>query len=1099
LVHLHVRSWFSFLAGASAPEDLVRAAADLGQSALALTDLHGLFGAVRLARACRPAGIRPLFGATVMVEGFPLVLLARHALGYGNLCQALTCAHQAERLGPHLSREDLAAWSSGLLALTGGPEGRLDTLVRQGETAQARRWLACLGEIFPDALYVELAHRMLPGDGAALARVRDLACQVRLPVVASNAVRYARAEGLALYDALTCVRLGITVGDPHPQRPANDQAFLCDEAELRRRIPFPEALERTEEVAARCRVELLAGEVIPPTAQLPEGFSAKEHLRNLCEHGLPRLYTPDARPAARRQLEHELEVVGDLDLEEFFLVVHEVVEFARSRGIRCAGRGSAANSILSWLLGITAVDPLAQNLLFERFLHRGRKGMPDIDVDFDSARRPEVIAWMEERFGRQHTAMTATVCTYGLKSGVRDMLKVLGCTPEAVDRVAARIRHWDTLDSLRDRRGELQEALLGAGQPLLPERGGAEGRRRPGPTHPPPTNRRAGLFDVLFALLERLPGCPRHLGLHSGGMVLSRRPLTCFSPLQTSACGVRQLQFDKDDVEAMGLVKFDVLGLRMLSVLSEAVDLVREDSGRELDLEALPLDDEPTFELIRSGRSMGLFQIESPGQVHLLSRTRPQVFRDLVIQVALFRPGPLQGGMVNHYIERRSGRQPVEVLHTSLEPVLRDTLGIVLFQEQVLEICHRFAGMSLEEADEFRRLMSRWRDPGSMRQMQEAFVAGAMATHAVPQELALAVFRQVESFVGYGFCRSHAAAFARTVYHSAWLKAHHPAAYMAAVLQHHPGFHPLATLIEEVRHLGVRILPADAWLSGWRYTLEAGAIRVPLCAVTGVSPSAARHLVENREGCSSLEALLDRVELPVEVWEALARAGAFRARCSRREALWRIGLRRPKADSASRSSRRLRASASVVGPRRPARDGRPASGRLAGRPEPDLGLEFAPSASRLPRLEPLDSTREMAWDFRLQGFSPQGHPLSAHRERLHLAGVTPVADVFAMPAGQEVRIAGLVMLRQKPPTARGMVFLLLEDESARIQAAVTPPVFRRLEPVLHRGALWLRGRLEAGGAGRGDDEGSFRSLLVQQAGPLEELLEGPIMAERLRG
>ncbi len=1078
-------------------------AAGLGHSALALTDLHGLSGAVRFARACRQATIRPLFGATLMVDGFPLVLLARHAQGYGNLCQALAGAHQAERLGPRISREELGAWSDGLLALTGGPEGRLDTLVRQGETTQARRWLACLGEIFPDALYVELAHRMLPGDGAALARLHELACRARLPVVASNAVRHARPQAYALYDALTCVRLGITVGDPHPQRPANDQAFLCDKAELGQRIPFPEALERTEEVAARCQVELLAGEVVPPTAQLPEGLSAKEYLRELCEQSLPRRYTPDARSTARRQLEHELGVVGDLDLEEFFLVVHEVVEFARSRGIRCAGRGSAANSILAWLLGITAVDPLAQNLLFERFLHRGRKGMPDIDVDFDSARRPEVIAWMEERFGRQHTAMTATVCTYGLKSGVRDMLKVLGCTPEAVDRVAARISHWDTLDSLRARREELQEALLGGGQPLLSERGlpgkGSEGRRRPGPLHVPPAPRRPGLFDVLFALLERLLGCPRHLGLHSGGMVLSRRPLTCFSPLQTSACGVRQLQFDKDDVEALGLVKFDVLGLRMLSVLSEAVDLVREDSGRELDLEALPLDDEPTFDLIRSGRSMGLFQIESPGQVHLLSRTRPQVFRDLVVQVALFRPGPLQGGMVNPYIERRSGRQPVEVLHSSLEPVLRDTLGIVLFQEQVLEICHRFAGMSLEEADEFRRLMSRWRDPGSMRQMQEAFVAGAMATHAVPQELAMGVFRQVESFVGYGFCRSHAAAFARTVYHSAWLKAHHPAAYMAAVLQHHPGFHPLATLVEEVRHLGVRILSVDAWLSGWRYTLEAGAIRVPLCAVSGVSASAARHLVENREGCPNLEALLERVELPVEVWEALARAGAFQARCSRREALWRIGLRRPKSDSASRSSRRLRSSASVVGPRRPARGGRPASGTLAGRLGPDLGLEFAPSASLLPRLEPLEATREMAWDFRLQGFSPLGHPLSGHRERLNLAGLTPVADVFAMPAGQEVRIAALVMLRQKPPTARGMVFLLLEDESARIQAAVTPPVFQRLEPVLHRGALWVRGRLEAGSAHRGDDEGSFRSLLVEQAGPLEELLEGPIMAERLQG
>ena len=1075
-------------------------AAELGHPALALTDLHGVYGAVRFAQACRAMGIRPVFGATAVVDGHPLVLLARDAGGYGNLCEALSAAHAADRLAPHLSLEELASRSQGLLALTGGPESRLDTLVREDRRLEALRWLGALGEIFPQALYVELSHRMLPGDGAVVQRLHGLAREAGLPTVASNAVRHATPGGYALYDALTCARLGVGVGDPHPQRPSNDRSFLCDEAELSRRIPFPEAVARTREVAERCQVELLAGEVVPPTARLPEGVSPDLHLRELCEASLPRLYPPGQREAARRQMEHELSVVGSLELSEFFLVVHEVVEFARSRGIRCAGRGSAANSILAWLLGITAVCPLSQNLLFERFLHRGRKGMPDIDVDFDSERRDEVIAWMEERFGRDHSAMTATVTTYRLKSAVRDMLKVLGCTPEAVDRVGRQVSYWDTLESLRARRGELQAALVGGPAPDLgpdlsagipqggPPGAGSRHPRRPGPVPPSPRAARGDLFDTLFSLVERLAGCPRHLGLHSGGMVLSRRPLTCYSPLQTSANGVRQLQFDKDGVEALGLIKFDVLGLRMLSVLSEAVRLVLEDTGEVLDLESLPLDDGPTFELIRSGRSMSLFQIESPGQVHLLSRTQPQVFRDLVVQVALFRPGPLQGGMVNPYVERRCGREPVQVLHPGLEPILRDTLGIILFQEQVLEICHRFAGMSLEEADEFRRLMSRWRDPGCMRSMGEAFVDKAMATHGVARALAEEVFRQVEAFVGYGFCRSHAAAFARTVYHSAWLKAHRPAAYMAAVLQHHPGFYPLATVMEEVRHLGVAVLPVDAWSSGWRYRLEGGALRLPLSAVSGCSPEAARHLVEHREGCQTLEALLDRVDLPSDCWEALARAGAFQARYSRREALWRIGLLRRKTGAVSGGSRRLSASAP---PGKPGR--RPRGWQDRHQENPTLDLVAEAPAHLVPAMNPLSPPQEVAWDFRTQGFSAAGHPLAWHRRRLEACGVLPVARLFTLPAGGTVTTAGLVVVRQKPPTAKGMVFLLLEDETDRIQAAVTPPVFERLGPTLRHGALWVRGTLEAGGSGpREEGKNAYRSLLVQEAGPLEELLGGAL-------
>lgn len=929
MVHLHVRSWFSFLAGGSPPDELARVAAEAGQSALALTDRHGVYGAVRHAQACKAVGIQPLFGATAIVEGGPLVLLAQDAGGYSNLCQALSVSHAEERLDPHMALAALAPWTKGLICLTGGPGSTLDELMREERRHEARRWLGTLQELFPQALYVELTHRMLPGDGALVQRLHEVASESGLPAVATNAVRYATPDGFPLYDALTCVRLGISVGEAHPERPPNDQSYLCDEAELLRRIPFPDAVARTREVADRCRVELLAGEVVPPSAELPAGVSADGHLVELCRAALPRLYPAALREQARRQMEYELEVVTGLELSEFFLVVHEVVEFARSRGIRCAGRGSAANSILAYLLGITYVCPLQHNLLFERFLHRGRKGMPDIDVDFDSERRDEVIAWMEERFGAEHSAMTGTVVAYRLKSALRDLLKVLGCAPEAVDRVARRVSHWDTMESLRARRDELQQALVGEAQDLgpnlsagIPQGGppGAGGRYRHQAVRKKATGR-TGLFDVLFELMERALGCPRHLGLHSGGMVLSRKPLHHYTPVQRSANGVRQLQFDKDDVEALGLIKFDVLGLRMLSVLSEAVALEREDSGREIDLDAVPLDDEETFRLIRTGRTMSLFQIESPGQVHLISRTQPEVFRDLVVQVALFRPGPLQGGMVNPYVERRSGREEVVYLHPCLEPILRDTLGVILFQEQVLEICHGFAGMSLEEADEFRRLMSRWRDPGCMRKMQESFVAQAMAHLGIPEALAEDVFHKVEAFVGYGFCRSHAAAFARTVFHSAWLKAHHPAAYMAAVLQHHPGFYPLSTVLEEIRHLGVQVLPVDAWRSDSRYRLEGGAIRLALPAVRGVTEEAARHLVEHREGCETLEALLARVDLPVDAWEALARGGAFASRLSRREALWRIGLMRPKAGATSGSARPLKAS----GP--PSKTGRrPAAG-----------------------------------------------------------------------------------------------------------------------------------------------------------------------------
>jgi len=462
------------------------------------------------------------------------------------------------------------------------------------------------------------------------------------------------------------------------------------------------------------------------------------------------------------------------------------------------------------------------------------------------------------------------------------------------------------------------------------------------------------------------------------------------------------------------------------------------------------MDDPKTFELIRSGQTMSVFQIESPGQWNLLSRTQPRDFDDLVAEVALFRPGPLQGGMVNPYVERRAGREPVRYPHPSLEPILKDTFGIILYQEQVLEVSHQFADMSLEEADRFRALMSKWRDPGDMEGMRVRFVEGAMRRHGVTKELADEIFGHVAAFVGYGFCRSHAAAFARIVYHTAWLKAHYPAAYMAAVLQHKPGFYPMSTVVEEIKHLGVAILPMDVWHSGPRYSVESGAIRIPLTQVKGLSEPVALHIVEQRVGCRTLESLRRAVSLPRDVWDALARAGAFDARTSRRDALWQLGLLR---DAPPPSEQRT------------------------------LLPEDIQEPSLFPDLPALDEAHTVAWDFSTMDLSPRTHPVALHRKVLDDRGVTRCGDVYQVPAGSWVQVAGIVVVLQRPPTAKGMLFLVLEDETGRLPVAVVPNVYERLEKTLRSATLLVEGKVEQAGA-------SYRSLMTRRAWPLTEIVQG---------
>lgn len=1186
---LHCRSWFSFLAGGSAPESLAAHAHLQGAQAVALTDVNGIYGIVRFQKACGMLGIKPIFGSEVTIEGAPLVLIASDEEGLSNLNQLLTIAHQRTREDPQSSLIELMDYAAGLFCLTGTYGSRLWELIDSHRREAALLWVQQLHCIFGDRLSIEAATHLKPGDGKRIRTLEALSRETYIPLVATGDVRHATAEDYRRYDLMTCIRLGINVFDAHPERPRNAEAHMRSQKGLQKLIPYPEALARASEIAEACTLDLIPGFITPPAAAVPPPHTPREYLHARCWEAFERRYPspgknlqdgrdsgqgkkpqderdsgqskisqngrksaimavsaggpesrqkygrigigakndrssggllerPDGRrtdfppdpvsgpyplpedpqsrgpdPATLRkkaaaQLQKELSVIGKLELDEFFLVVHEIVEKARELGIRCAGRGSAANSIVAYLLGITGVDPVVHGLLFERFLHSGRKGTPDIDVDFDSERRDEIIAWIEGRFGMEQTAMTATVITYRVRSAIRDTAKALGWPMETVNRFSKAVPPYGGR-TLPDYRLRL-ERICGQ-SPLL---------------------------DKLLEMTQDLLGAPRHLGLHSGGMVLSRKPLHHFSPIQVSANGVKVLQFDKDDVESLGLVKFDVLGLRMLATLSETAEMIqRHGVGKggstqmnpaepPLDIDELSLDDIPTYNMMRASKTLGVFQIESQGQLHLLAQHQPEDFGDLINEIALFRPGPLQSGMVHPFVRRRRGQEKVEYDHPLLEPLLKSTYGVIVYQEQVLEVAHRFANMSLEEADEFRRLMSHFRDPGEMEGMRERFVKGAMRK-GVNFETATKVFENVAGFVGYGFCRSHAAAFAKTVYQSAYLKRHYSAAFMAAFMQHRPGMYNLMTLEEEARRFGVSILLPDINQSGFRYDIElvregggegggaqrSGlvresdrsyghphgrparepnekyAIRKPIVAIQGVSSESAKEIVwERRNGpYTSVRDFYERNALHIDLFRNIARSGALDQLAGEsRKALWEVGLLHR---SVGESGRR-----------------------------PKAALFDLPPFTRkdIPDLPSLTLDERLSWDYQTH-HAARIHPMILARRTLSELEIRPISLCYGLGRvvkntlkstvndtrdGPIITVAGIAMLRQRPRTANGVMFLTLEDETGFIQCVIYSTVLEALDHVLSQSSLIVRGKLQV--------MGNWRGLIVQYAWPINGILGG---------
>ncbi len=1076
MIHLHVHSNFSFLDGATPPDRLVEKAKALEMPALALTDHHGLYGSVRFMQAARLHGIKPIIGAEIALSldrgnllapvSPHLVLLARDRRGYANLCRIISTAQLDHQNDPQIALSDLAPWSEGLTALSGCRRGEVASHLlagrRQEALAAARRY----ADIFGRNYWIELEHHLLPDDSALVEALHDIARSAGLRCVIANDVHYAEPHEYRLRDVMTCIQTRTTLDEWSEIRHANGEYYLKSQEEMRAAFrlsdrDFDEYVGATEEIADSCNLELLAISSRPPEFPVPDGETPFSYLYALCQEGARRLYRP-LTPAVSTQLAHELSIIEEMGLASFFLCVWDIIRFARENGIRCAGRGSAADSIVAYVLGITAVDPMANNLLFERFLNPGRVGMPDVDVDFDSRRREEVIDYILTKYTAEHAAMVANVVTYRSRSAFRDVARAIGFSPSAIDHLASRLSYrgashmkeelalsgdlkmlpaessrGEETTTAPDGRAEAlgygsavtgDETSVGAGPAVSPVAGGPTpeiglyGANHASPTSPdvvaegfsPPAPPDAGPpstpLEQVIALCEQLDGYPRHLSLHNGGMLITDEPLVEVVPLELATSGVRVCQLNKDDVELLGLIKFDILGLRTLSIVDEAVRMVRDGRGLGLDIDNLSLDDPAVYDVICSSRTIGIFQIESPGQWSLLARAQPRTFADLIVQIALFRPGPLQGGMVHPFIERRQGRAEVTYPHPSLEACLRDTLGIVIFQEQVLQVAHDFAGLSYADADGLRRAISHYRTEAQMDVCRGAFVESAVHIGR-ERDLAEAMYEMIAYFSGYGFCRSHAAAFAKTVYQTAFLKVYYPAEFLAAILSNEPCcYYPTQTVIEEARRWGIRVLPVDINRSTARYTAEEGKIRMGLLQVKGLTEDSAEAVVKAR-GKHSFQSLSDfwsRTALSRDAVENLISVGALDSLgINRRRLLWEV-------EHVARSvPRRQSATQRVM-----------FSEKLA-----------------LPDLPALTDLEMAGLDFSMQGASARYSIMSFYRRSLLRAGLLSIGSLQAHPPGSTVRTAGIVISRQQPPTAKGMTFLVLADEEGELPVALYPNVF----------------------------------------------------------
>ncbi len=851
-VHLETQSAYSFLWGSFTPEELALKAKEFGHRAVALTD-SGLYGAPRFYKAALNSGIQPILGAKVPIwDGSKITLLVTDFQSYGNLCRLLSVVYGRGILPKYpITQRDLAALSRGLICLVGGHDSRIHRLFHENRIHEA---IYCLEEIKaairnPDFLFLALQnHASTPEDFRRCLCVIDAAYHaaksIGVKTVATNAVVFLNPEDYEIHQTLVAVQ------QKHHHRKVtpvpNDRFYFTDGAEMVRRIPYPEAVENTLIIAERCAgFTLPVGRLHPPVFQDP--VIAARKLTSL-SYREAAVYCRPMTFSYVKRLDEELEIINRRRLADFFLLVRQVIEFTREKNIRHSILGSAAGSLVVYLL-LGGVDPVAHNLLFERFINNGRGDLPDIDIDFDSERRDEVIRHIMELFPEQ-TAMVATIHSLRARSAVRLTARALGYSLAEIDKLASCLP-W----SLRGR------DLLGALE-TLPELKNS------------PIKYERRLMEVA----GKMTGLPFQSSVHLGGVIIAPGNITDWTPVSLSPKGFPVGQLDKDDVETLGLLKLDILGLRMHTAIRKALDILAA-QGVLLEPARIPLTDRKTYAILKSGESLGVFQLESPGQRNLLGRLQPRIFSDIIAEISLFRPGPVEGNMVETYVRRRNEEEPVEILHSVLSPVLDETYGIILFQEQVLRVAHVFAGLTYSEADAFRRAMTKERKGGKMESLKNRFIQGALEKGHSP-ELAEKVFAQVGAFASYGFCKAHAASFAHICYQSAYLKAHHSQAFYLGLLNAgHVGSYPPSVILNEARRRGVSVYGPHINMSGFEYSVDGSGIRVPLNVIYAIGPAFARKIVRDRLYWGPFQSLCDfteRISPPPRILQFLNLAGALK-------------------------------------------------------------------------------------------------------------------------------------------------------------------------------------------------------------------------------
>jgi error-prone DNA polymerase len=1082
---LHCHSNFTFLEGGSHPEELVEHAAVLGLRALALTDRNGLYGSVRFSRAAAERKLPGITGSELLLAGSRrFVALVEDQTGYANLCDLISAGQlRGSKNEPQLHESDLDGRTAGLIVLCGERDAPL---------------LGRLHERFGDRFFIELQHHLHAADARACRELIGHAKHLNVPVAATNGVMYAFKEHARLADVLLCIKEKTTLAQ------AREDALLRPNAEYHLKTPqmmaqifsgYPEAIRNSVVIAERCAFRLgkLIGQF--PVFAVPQGYTRQTYLRELVYKGAAERYGTPLDSSVERQLEYELGMIAKMDLAGYFLIVWDIVRAANEMQVLCQGRGSAANSAVCYSLGITAVDPIGMNLLFERFMSEGREEIPDIDIDFAHQDREKVIQYIYERYGRTHAAMAAEVVTYHTRSAIRDVGKAIGLTIAQVDAVAKDFDARESLagavgvDTLRQAQGasipqhdrvvhhDIQRGV--ATKPALGHAHDSHGfYDRDYGDNPDPHVRPAlegELGERLFALCRRIDGFPRHMGIHSGGMVITRDPLVRVAPVEWATMRDRTIiQWDKDDLQELGLIKIDLLGLGMLSLLREAFALHRrtlregpfdglrvlrqaqddtvraqddtvraqddtvraqDDTVRPQDdkaggfaLHTIPQDDKATYEMISRADTIGVFQIESRAQQSMLPRMKPTCFYDIVMQVAIIRPGPIQGQMIHPFLRRRSGLEPVTYPHPKLKPVLERTLGVPLFQEQGMRMAIEAACFSPAEADKLRRAMGHKRSHERMLEIYPKLVQG-MVDNGIEREAAEQLFHMLEGFADYGFPESHAASFALLAYESAYLKCHFPAIFAAAILNVQPmGFYSTEVLVNDARRHGVTVRPIAVNQSEyWSFVDPQGALRLGFHLLRGLG-EAQRERLQQAIAQGAFAGLLDfaqRTQLEKEAMENLAVAGAFTPWfATRREAMWALrGL-----------------------------DERETRGELGRMMDVD-----EPAA----RFAALSKRTETSLDLWSTGVTPKEQPIAHVREQLQAQRVIPAAQLGTMPNHAICRAGGLVITRQRPGTAKGFVFLTLEDETGLVNVIVRPDVYEKYRRTIRQSmTLIVEGRLQ---------------------------------------